>query len=434
MAHTTSATHRRHRRPPVSCRASERAAAGSSLATASQGAGQLGQRDHHAAEQEQHQVEAVGGGQGDLGPQRAGHEQAEPGEGDGREQHGDDGEPERRRAGRQPRTRATARARRSAPPRRRRIAAVLAASRRGRPSGVVPSRLSTPYWRSNPVAMPRLTMAVDITARARMPGARKSTGCASVGEATSTSEKNTSSTTGMPRVSSSDSPRRSVSSSTSALSAWRGTQRPSGSGRLRRLASVSRRNTSSRRLAAGPQVGERQVVLGQPGGQRGHGRRAWPRRRPGTRPVAPRRTVAPRRRRERGDVEARRGTEADLAARRPTASARPACPSATTRPWSMITTRSASRSASSSSWVVSSTHDPVVAQPAGSRPGWPAGRPGSTPAVGSSRNATSGRPTRARASDSRCCSPPRQPPPRRAGHARRGRPGRAASSGSAGSS
>ena len=55
------------------------------------------------------------------------------------------------------------------------IAATLAASRAGRPRGVVPSRLSTPYWRSKPVAMPRLTMAVDMTARARIPGARKST-------------------------------------------------------------------------------------------------------------------------------------------------------------------------------------------------------------------------------------------------------------------
>ncbi len=50
-------------------------------------------------------------------------------------------------------------------------------------AGWRPRRLSTPYWRSNPVAMPRLTIAVDITARARMPGARKSTGSSVAGRA-----------------------------------------------------------------------------------------------------------------------------------------------------------------------------------------------------------------------------------------------------------
>ena len=80
--------------------------------------------------------------------------------------------------------------------------AILAPSSRGRPSGVVPSRLSTPYWRSKPVPMPRLTMAVDMMARARMPGARKSTGSsipAGLGS-TSTREKKTSSSSGMPML------------------------------------------------------------------------------------------------------------------------------------------------------------------------------------------------------------------------------------------
>ena len=67
--------------------------------------------------------------------------------------------------------------------------------------------------------------------------------------------------------------------------------------------------------------------------------------------------------------------------------------------------RSATRSASSRSWVVSST---ARRRRAGRRTTWRmtwrAG--GSTPAVGSSRNATSGRPTRASASASRRCSPP----------------------------
>ena len=55
-------------------------------------------------------------------------------------------------------------------------------------------------------------MAVDITASARMPGARKVTASftpAGLGS-TSTREKNTSKPTGMPSVSRIDSPRRSV--------------------------------------------------------------------------------------------------------------------------------------------------------------------------------------------------------------------------------
>src|SRR5207253_7069581 len=53
--------------------------------------------------------------------------------------------------------------------------AILAETRAGRPSGVAPRRFSTRYSRSKPVAMARLTIAVDITARARTPGARKVT-------------------------------------------------------------------------------------------------------------------------------------------------------------------------------------------------------------------------------------------------------------------
>jgi hypothetical protein len=80
-------------------------------------------------------------------------------------------------------------------------------------------------------------------------------------------------------------------------------------------------------------------------------------------------------------------------------------PEATSRPRSTITTRSARRSASSRSWVASRTVVPSVRS-------WRttsrmAARPcGSTPAVGSSRNATSGRPTSARPRARRRCSPP----------------------------
>ena len=70
-----------------------------------------------------------------------------------------------------------------------------------------------------------------------------------------------------------------------------------------------------------------------------------------------------------------------------------------------MTMRSASRSASVSSWVVSTTQTPCSLSPATTAR--MARRPsGSTPAVGSSRKATSGRPTRARARERRCCSPP----------------------------
>ncbi len=75
------------------------------------------------------------------------------------------------------------------------------------------------------------------------------------------------------------------------------------------------------------------------------------------------------------------------------------------RPRSMITTRSATFSASSRSWVVSTTQTPSWASSRTRRRiSW---RPcTSTLLVGSSRNATLGRPTRASASDKRCCSPP----------------------------
>ena len=53
-------------------------------------------------------------------------------------------------------------------------------------------------------------MAVDMTASATMPGTKKSTGLAVGVEITDTSEKKRRNTTGMPSVSSSVSPRRSV--------------------------------------------------------------------------------------------------------------------------------------------------------------------------------------------------------------------------------
>jgi len=69
-------------------------------------------------------------------------------------------------------------------------------------------------------------MADDITARARMPGARKSIGSGVSLGRTSTSEKNTKSKIGMTRVSSNCSPLRSV-----VVTSWR-TCAASGLGRL----------------------------------------------------------------------------------------------------------------------------------------------------------------------------------------------------------
>ena len=93
------------------------------------------------------------------------------------------------------------------------MAAPLASRRAGRPSGVVPRRLSTPYCRSNPVAIPRLTIPVDMTARARTPGARKAmvlTPPVNDRSGYPMRSKNPSSTIGIPSVSRSDSPRRRV--------------------------------------------------------------------------------------------------------------------------------------------------------------------------------------------------------------------------------
>ncbi len=58
--------------------------------------------------------------------------------------------------------------------------------------------------------MPSETIAVDMTASERIPGTKKFAGVAVGVETTLTFEKNSKKTTGMPRVSNSVSPRRSV--------------------------------------------------------------------------------------------------------------------------------------------------------------------------------------------------------------------------------
>ena len=88
--------------------------------------------------------------------------------------------------------------------------AVLAVISPPRDRGVAPSRLSTPYRRSNPVAMAWLVNAVDMTASAMIPGVRKSILFMPVLRFSSGSRPNaTSSSSGMTSVSSSCSPLRS---------------------------------------------------------------------------------------------------------------------------------------------------------------------------------------------------------------------------------
>ena len=105
-----------------------------------------------------------------------------------------------------------------------------------------------------------------------------------------------------------------------------------------------------------------------------------------------------------GHVHPRAGAEPQLLVA-PRAVSAAGLPSATTRPWSTITTWSASASASSIRCVVSSTATP--SRRSASTSSHTRRRPcGSSPAVGSSRNTSSGRPTIAQASASRCCWPP----------------------------
>ena len=115
-------------------------------------------------------------------------------------------------------------------------------------------------------------------------------------------------------------------------------------------------------LTAGPEVGQRQVSIGEPGGEGGDEASACPRPRRGTRPTPTSCTGAPRW--VASSVTCRPAgapnrTSAASVARRTSGS-----PAASTRPWSRMTTWSATRSASSRSWVVSTTVTPSSRSPA----------------------------------------------------------------------
>ena len=92
-----------------------------------------------------------------------------------------------------------------------RTVAVFASSNPPRDNGVAPSRLSTPYRRSNPVAMPSDTIAAAITESDSTPGTRKSTGSAKLVVIVSTFAKNTRMPRGIASVTIMFSPRRSCS-------------------------------------------------------------------------------------------------------------------------------------------------------------------------------------------------------------------------------
>jgi hypothetical protein len=115
-----------------------------------------------------------------------------------------------------------------------RTVVVLAPISPPRDSGVEPSRLSTPYRRSKPVAMAWLVKAVDSTASAITPGTRKSTrDCWPEPTLTRSPRLNAvSSSTGMISVSSSCSPLRSsvLASSVACAAIIRGIGAAPGAG------------------------------------------------------------------------------------------------------------------------------------------------------------------------------------------------------------
>ena len=140
-----------------------------------------------------------------------------------------------------------------------------------------------------------------------------------------------------------------------------GGERRSGGLDVSSSGAVRRRNTSSRRLAAGAEVGQGEVVLGQPAGERGDQRR----RAGAVDPVLAGRHLDHRDRRARSTARpcrARVGRRSGSRGATSPARTSAGVPCATERPRSMITTRSASRSASSRSWVVSSTAAPPRGQ------------------------------------------------------------------------
>src|SRR5215470_13164402 len=120
--------------------------------------------------------------------------------------------------------------------------------------------------------MPRLTIALDITASASTPGTRKSSGCASVVFTASTWLKNTSTPSGIASVTSRLSARRTVSSS--SMRVWATSARDlMGTGSRATLAGEAQEHVFER-PGAGPQLAQEHAAVTQPlGEQRDHRRR-----------------------------------------------------------------------------------------------------------------------------------------------------------------
>ena len=216
-------------------------------------------------EQEEHEVEAVGRRQGDQRLEGTGQAQAEPGEGDRaehdrqrrrrlrrrvpaerqgqrpehRDLHGLDGEDGQRLGGQQPRS-----------PQRRGAEALQHA-----------------VLRSKPTPMARFTNAVDSTASASTPGARKSMGSPSIGQHVDVGEEHQQ----QHRDAEREQQRLAVAGQQRQLEAQVGGERPhprraepSGVGGHQAQEHVLQA------LAPSPEVGQREVALGQPGGERRH--------------------------------------------------------------------------------------------------------------------------------------------------------------------
>ena len=133
--------------PNVACRPADNAAAGRAREKRGETTRELGQRDEHAAQQEQHQIEAIGGGEIDLGAQDPGEEEAEAAERQGGEQHDGHRFGDRRAPGArvppEPESRSGSRTAAWTSSTSTTVV-IFAPTRRSRRSGVAPSRFRTP--------------------------------------------------------------------------------------------------------------------------------------------------------------------------------------------------------------------------------------------------------------------------------------------------
>ena len=161
-------------------------------------------------------------------------------------------------------------------------ASALAATSRGRPSGVVPSRLSTPYERSKPGGDGQVGERGGEHRQRERAGGQEVDGVAVDGQHVDQREEDEHRHRDAEReqqrlaVARASAPARAAAERQSPLMVP--VPRPRSA--RRRLAAdvVSRRKHVLQALAAGAEVGERQVVLGQPGGDGGDGRRGRCRR------------------------------------------------------------------------------------------------------------------------------------------------------------